>query len=314
MGTIEIRKTDIAKLCTDAVVNAANERLQAGGGVCGAIFRAAGYRRLQNACDRIGHCDTGSAVITPAFDLQAKYIIHAVGPIWCGGRSNEEGLLYSAYQSSLKLAAENGCTSIGFPVISAGIYGYPKKKAWETAVNACTDFMDQNPDADIRIVFAVLDEEMLKTGQAALASVGRTKAPAVKRNDWKALDMPAQHESFVFRRPFTDHQMKILRAGHIPQEMEDKWFWYMEGDTLYAHRSWTGICIYRVDFRPDHRHLVTVNRDPEQYACASLEEDAEKLNDLFNWWVQDQYDYYSEWLAETVKNLEKAGKIDSAEP
>lgn len=309
MSKIEIRKIGITKLDTDAIVNAANEGLQAGDGVCGAIFKEAGYRRLQEACDEIGHCNTGSAVITPGFDLKAKYIIHAVGPIWGGGSKGEERLLYSAYAESLKLAAKNGCKSIGFPLISAGIFGYPKKKAWETAVSACNDFMDQNPDTDIRIVFAVLDDEIMKIGQDVLNKTVKSKKPVVKKSDWKTLDMPEQNTQFVFHRPFTEHQMQILRGGHIPQEMEDKWFWYMEGDTLYAHRSWTGFCIFRIEFKPDNNHLVTVNRNPEQFGSTSVKADAEQLNDLLNWWTQDHYDYYSEWLSETVKSLEKAGML-----
>ena len=89
MRTIQIQKTSITELHTDAIVNAANSRLMAGGGVCGAIFKAAGYDRLQDACNKIGHCDTGSAVITPGFDLKAKYIIHAVGPRWIDGKHGE---------------------------------------------------------------------------------------------------------------------------------------------------------------------------------------------------------------------------------
>ena len=175
MGKIEIRKIGITKLDTDAIVNAANEGLMAGGGVCGAIFREAGHERLQKACDEIGHCDTGSAVITPGFDLKAKYIIHAVGPVWGGGNHNEQEKLYSAYTQSLKLAAESGCRSIGFPLISAGIFGYPKKEAWETAIAACTDFMEKDPAADLHIIFAVLDDEIMKIGQEVLAKAARTE-------------------------------------------------------------------------------------------------------------------------------------------
>ena len=94
---ISIRLSDLTKMETDAVVNAANQELRAGGGVCGAIFAAAGRDELRSACDAIGHCDTGAAVITPGFCLKAKYIIHAVGPVWQGGNSGEEQLLYSAY-------------------------------------------------------------------------------------------------------------------------------------------------------------------------------------------------------------------------
>ena len=130
MGNISIVKKGITRLETDAIVNAANEGLWAGGGVCGAIFAEAGYEELQDACDKIGHCDTGKAVITPGFKLPAKYIIHAVGPVWNGGSHNEPELLYGAYKESLLRAKENDCHSIGFPLISAGIFGYPKDKAW----------------------------------------------------------------------------------------------------------------------------------------------------------------------------------------
>ena len=121
MSTIAIRKIGITDLDTDAIVNAANDGLWAGSGICGAIFRAAGHEQLQAACDRIGHCDTGSAVITPGFRLKAKYIIHAVGPRWKDGKHKEPELLYGAYYKSLELAADNNCRSIGFPLISAGI-------------------------------------------------------------------------------------------------------------------------------------------------------------------------------------------------
>ena len=130
-----------------------------------------------------------------------------------------------------------------------------------------------------------------------------------EKDDWKTTEMPEEHERFILHRHFNDLQMEALRRGHIPEEMEDKWFWYMEGNTLYAHRSWTGFCIYRIDFRPDDNHLVTVSRDEEQYSWTSIEEDARKLSNLLNWWTQSTYDYYNEWLAETVDMLEKSGQI-----
>ena len=123
MSTIEIRKISITDLDTDAIVNAANEGLLAGGGVCGAIFKKAGYNQLQEACNKIGHCHTGGAVITPGFHLKAKYIIHAVGPRWKDGKHKEPEQLYSAYYESLKLALKNKCRSIWFPLISARIFG-----------------------------------------------------------------------------------------------------------------------------------------------------------------------------------------------
>ena len=168
MSEIRIQNISITDLATDAIVNAANEGLWAGGGVCGAIFRAAGHDRLQEACNKIGHCDTGSAVITPGFQLKAKYIIHAVGPVWRGGNEHEPELLYGAYYKALELAKENNCASIGFPLISAGIFGYPLEKAWEVAVKACRDFLTAHPDYDIDIVFAVLDNRIIKVGQEKL--------------------------------------------------------------------------------------------------------------------------------------------------
>ena len=309
MSTIQIKKISIVDLDTDAIVNAANSDLLAGGGVCGAVFSAAGYSELQDACSRIGHCSTGSAVITPGFHLKAKYIIHAVGPIWRGGKQGEPQLLYGAYYKALELAAEHHCGSIGFPLISAGIYGYPTEDAWKRAMTACAVFLKEHQNLSINVVFAVLNDEMLAQGKKAL----RQNASAFKtaeRGDWKTFPMPEKHTSFILRRAFSAQQTEALRRGNIPQEMEDKWFWYMEGDTLYAHRSWTGICIYRIDFKPDNNHVVTVNQDPEQFTCTDKAEIAKLLNDLLNWWTQEAYDYYHEWLAETVAALKRAGKIE----
>ena len=309
MSTIEIRKISITDLETDAIVNAANDGLLAGGGVCGAIFKAAGYEQLQQACSKIGRCSVGSAVITPGFDLKAKYIIHAVGPRWIDGSRKEPQQLYGAYRKSLELAVKNGCGSIGFPLISSGAFGYPVEGAWNKAFEACGDFLDKNKDLSLDIVFAALNDDIIDAGQKALRGSGAFKYKVADRNDWKNEEMPARHDTFIFKRPFTARQMASLRRGNIPKEMEDKWFWFMEGDTLYAHRSWTGTCIYRIDFKPDNNHIITVNRDPEQYKCTSIAEDAEQLNGLLNRWTQDSYDYYNEWLDETADTLKKAGKI-----
>ena len=136
----------------------------------------------------------------------------------------------------------------------------------------------------------------------------KTEIRPARREDWKTEPMPEQQETFVLDRSFSDEEMAALRLGNVPQAMEDKWFWYMEGLTLWAHRSWTGHCIYRIDFGEDGRHIVTVNRDPEQYKCTNIDEDAEFLNRLLDWWIQSPYDHYNEWLSETVKTLKKDGK------
>ncbi len=307
MSTIEIRKTSITDLDTDAVVNAANDGLWAGSGVCGAIFSAAGYSKLREACQRIGHCDTGSAVITPGFDLKAKYIIHAVGPVYKDGRHGEPELLYSAYYRSLELALESGCGSIGFPLLSAGVFGYPLRGAWSQALSACRDFLDKHSDASLQIVFAVLQDSILKLGREMLRS-DASRYKIAERGDWKALEMPKAHGSFILHRELSPRQTAALRKGNIPQWMEDKWFFFMEGDTLFAHRSWTGFCIFRIDFRPDGDHFVTVNRDPEQYSSKSVDEDVKTLNSLLDWWTQTPYDHYNEWLSETYDALKKGGE------
>lgn len=169
MSSIKILSMNIVDSETDAIVNAANSGLRAGSGVCGAVFKGAGMREMTAACDKYGRCDTGNAVITPGFNLPAKYVIHAVGPIWNGGNNNEEKLLYGAYSNSLRLLKENNLHSITFPVISAGIYGYPKEQAWEVAIRACRDFISENSDYDVEIIFAVYGSDyMLNLGNSIL--------------------------------------------------------------------------------------------------------------------------------------------------
>lgn len=171
MSSIDIQKVSIIELEVDAIVNAANTALQHGGGVCGVIFDAAGQRELQAACNEIGHCNTGNAVITPGFKLPAKHVIHAVGPIWRGGYDNEPKLLYSAYKQALTVAKENGLHSIAFPLISAGIYGYPQDQAWRKALQACHDFIEANGDYEIDIIFAVIDDDIMNKGLKARAEL-----------------------------------------------------------------------------------------------------------------------------------------------
>lgn len=147
-----IVRQDITKMQVDAIVNAANTDLAMGGGVCGAIFKAAGSAKLQEACDKVSPIKTGEAAITPGFQLPAKYVIHAVGPVYRRQNAEQsEQLLCSAYMESLKLAAENGCVSIAFPLISSGIYGYPKEEALQVAVAAIKDFLAGH-DMDVYLV------------------------------------------------------------------------------------------------------------------------------------------------------------------
>jgi len=147
---LTIVRNDITKLTVDAIVNAANTQLRMGGGVCGAIFSAAGAQELQNACDKLSPIQTGEAVITKGFGLSAKYIVHAAGPIYQGGH-NEEYLLRSCYRNSLELAKEYECESIAFPIISSGIYGYPKAEALSVATSEIGMWLSEN-DMDVFLV------------------------------------------------------------------------------------------------------------------------------------------------------------------
>ena len=146
-----IIQNDITKMNVDAIVNAANTNLQMGGGVCGAIFKAAGANELQAVCNKLAPIKTGEAVITPGFALAAKYIIHTAGPVYRDGKHNEEALLRAAYTNALQRATEHNCQSIAFPLISSGIYGYPKAEALKAAASAIQDFLTDH-DIDVSLV------------------------------------------------------------------------------------------------------------------------------------------------------------------
>ena len=150
---LSITSNDITKMQVDAIVNAANTELQMGGGVCGAIFKAAGAEKLQAACDKLAPIQTGEAVITPGFNLPVKYVIHTAGPKYRDGKHGEEAQLRSCYANSLDLALKNGCESIAFPLISSGIYGYPKEEALAVATNVIEGWLLSNSMDVSLIVF-----------------------------------------------------------------------------------------------------------------------------------------------------------------
>ena len=154
---IEILREDITRLEVDAIVNAANEGLRGGGGVDGAIHRAAGPE-LMAACCAIGGCPTGEARITPGFRLPARYVIHAVGPVWQGGTDGEDEKLASCYRWSFRLAEEHDCRSIAFPAISTGVYGFPKARAAGIAMRETRHYMEGGGELE-RILFVAFDAE-----------------------------------------------------------------------------------------------------------------------------------------------------------
>jgi len=158
--------TDITTLDVDAIVNAANEDLMPGGGVCGAIHHAAGPK-LARACAELDGCPTGGARITPGFRLKARYVIHAVGPIWQGGSAGEPELLASAYQSAIRLAEEHELESLAFPAISTGIYGYPLQAAADVAVSALREAVSEYSTLR-HIIFACFSREALDAYRHAI--------------------------------------------------------------------------------------------------------------------------------------------------
>jgi O-acetyl-ADP-ribose deacetylase (regulator of RNase III) len=165
---MQIVRNDITRMEVDAVVNASNVRLKKGGGVSGAIFAAAGEAILQEECDAIGGCRHGEAVLTSGFGLPSRFIIHTVGPVWKGGCSGEEEQLRSCYTSSLTLALEKGCRSVAFPLISSGIYGYPKDKALQAAVSAIGEFLMEH---EMEVYLVVYDRKAFAISEKLFAEV-----------------------------------------------------------------------------------------------------------------------------------------------
>jgi len=157
MKRIELIRGDITKVDADAIVNAANSSLLGGGGVDGAIHRAAGPELLE-ACRKLNGCATGEAKITEGFHLKARYVIHTVGPVWQGGNANEAAFLEKCYNNSCELAALHSIKTIAFPNISTGVYGFPKDQAAKIAIRSVNNWLESHPEPE-KVIFVVFDEE-----------------------------------------------------------------------------------------------------------------------------------------------------------
>lgn len=224
---------DIVVQKTEAIVNAANADLTHGGGVCGSIFQTAGAAEMEKACKEIGYCAPGKAVITPGFALKAQWVIHTVGPVWNGGNSGEETLLSMAYESSLRLAVNQGLKSIAFPLISAGTFGYPTKEAIRVAMGTIKGFLSRVEDLEVYLVLfdtegylvsQAMDEDLLEYIQVHYTGEEELTGSLLLMQEL-AEDLGRKREGERFRREQVAKKSETLqyhREWIDPDDVEDE--------------------------------------------------------------------------------------------
>ena len=211
---LHLIRADLTTVQADAIVNAANTSLRQGGGVCGSIFRAAGEGDMQAACDAIGHCATGEAVITPGFRLPAKYVIHTVGPVWQGGHMGEEKALRACYHAALRLAAKKELQSVAFPLISAGIYGYPRAQAIQVAVNAISSFLVQEDAPDMDVTLVLFSDKAYEAGGQLFGRIVSYLDEHDQALEFHKQECAARRADFNFPPPCASAPME--RASRAP--------------------------------------------------------------------------------------------------
>jgi O-acetyl-ADP-ribose deacetylase len=279
-----VSQGDITQEKVDAIVNAANDRLQHGGGVAAIISRRGGDivdEQSRAWVKSHGPVPHDRPAYTSGGSLPARYIIHAVGPIW--GSGNEDTKLAAAIRGSLQRAEELHLTSIAFPAISTGIFGFPKDRGARIFFQTLEVYFTQNPNSNLTLTRITLFDQ--PTIQAFSEEFSR-HFRRVNASDWKILPLSNTRTPLQFRRTFTPDEYRHLQAGFRPREIEDKWFIYFEENWLNFHRSWTGFCIYRVYIQPEgETYKITeawATRDSDQYTNTNPDFNIQTINQLID--------------------------------
>lgn len=301
--SIQIIQADITKLPFDAIVNAANNSLLGGGGVDGAIHNAAGPQLLEE-CRSLGGCKTGEAKITRGYNLPARYVIHTVGPVYHGSDKDAE-FLAKCYENSLELAKSNRLKSIAFCAISTGAYGYPIKEATQIALTTVNNWLKQNKDYALKVVFCCYskhDTDIYINTALALKIASREENIWVPRIVFSHKNKRISHclpmSSYCVEQrvdlQLDERMVRNMLDSHISCDMGDHWDLLYEDGKIYCYRSWTGYCIYVADVSPSgHISRVLVCQDENQYSASVEDAVATCLKIIPGYFKHDQ-DYYDD--------------------